>query len=58
MNYEEIQDGLQDRVLKVVAEKTDISERTLQRIKSGKTKKPQNSVLRVLSEYLKNNITQ
>lgn len=58
MNYEEIQDGLQDRVLKVVAEKTNISERTLQRIKSGKTKKPQNSVLRVLSEYLKNNITQ
>lgn len=58
MNYEEIQKGLQDRVLKVVAEKTNISERTLQRIKSGKTKKPQNSVLRVLSEYLKNNITQ
>lgn len=58
MNYEEIREGLQDRVLKVVAEKTNISERTLQRIKSGKTKKPQNSVLRVLSEYLKNNITQ
>lgn len=58
MNYEEIQDGLQDRVLKVVAEKTNISERTLQRIKSGKTKKPQPSILRVLSDYLKNDTNQ
>lgn len=53
MTYEEIKEALQDRVLKVVSERTGLSEGTINRIRSGKTKKPHNSVLRVLEDYLK-----
>lgn len=54
MKYEEIQEALQDRVLKVVSERTGLSEPTLQKIKAGRTKTPHKSVLRVLSDYLEN----
>lgn len=56
MNYEEIQNALQDRVLQRVAEKTGLNAMTINRIKHGKTRKPHKSVLRTLSNYLQNNL--
>ena len=52
MNYEEIRQALQDRVLQRVAENTGLNPMTINKIAKGKTKKPHNSVLRVLSDYL------
>lgn len=52
MDYEKIRELLEDRVLKVVSEKTNISERTLQRIKAGEPNKPHPTTLKVLGDYL------
>ena len=56
MTYEEIQIALQDRILQVVADRTGLNPMTVNKIARGKTKKPHNAVLRVLSDYLQNNL--
>lgn len=55
MSYEQIKEALHDRVLQVVAERTGLNVMTVNKIANGKTKKPHNSVLKVLSDYLQNN---
>lgn len=55
LTLEEITTGLQDRVLKVVSEKTLLSETTLQKIKAGKKTKIHKRIQKTLSDYLQNN---
>lgn len=56
MELEEIKAALQDRIDSKVAERTGLTSVTIWRIKTGRAKKPHNSVLRVLSDYLQNNL--
>ena len=49
--------ALEDRRLKVVAERIGVSYQTLLRISNGDTKRPQYAVMMKLVEYLENGVT-
>jgi transcriptional regulator with XRE-family HTH domain len=52
LTLEEIVDGLHDRKLGVVADKTGMHRNTLTAIRSGRNANPTYAVLKALSDYL------
>lgn len=56
MTLDQIQEALTDRNLKEVERKTGIHYVTLSRIRSGKNRNPRYETIRVLVEYLKQQV--
>ena len=52
MDVDKVRSALADRRLNVVADRTGIKVRTLEKIHFGRTKKPHAATLKVLSDYL------
>lgn len=52
MDVDKVKAALADRRLNVVAERTGIKVRTLEKIHFGHTKKPHPATLKVLGDYL------
>jgi len=53
MTPEEITAALEDRVIKVVAERTGLTQVTVWRMRKGETKTPKQSTIEILSNYLR-----
>jgi len=52
MDVDSVRAALADRRLNVVADRTGIKVRTLEKIHFGRTKKPHAATLKVLADYL------
>ena len=52
MDVDKVRAALADRRLNVVADRTGIKRRTLEKIHFGQTRKPHTATLKVLAEYL------
>jgi len=52
MDVDKVRSALTDRRLNVVADRTGIKVRTLEKIHFGRTKKPHAATLKVLADYL------
>lgn len=55
MSIEEIRDGLADRTLTIVQQKTGLAYGTLQRLQRGEDRRYSIGVLKVISDYLRGN---
>lgn len=52
MDVEKVRAALADRRLNVVAQRTGVTVRTLEKLHFGRTKKPHPATLKVLADYL------